>query len=236
MNGSVLDRLRGGLIVSVQAEPESVLNTPATIALLARCAEINGAAGVRIEGTARIAAVRAAVTIPIVGIVKRAYDGFPPYITTTRDEIAAVAAAGAEIVAFDATDRPRFGGADVHALVVAARHAGLVTMADCATEADAERAIACEADIVATTLAGYTPETAGRDLPALDLVATISRRHPFAVCEGGVNDPAVVAHAFECGAGAVVVGTAITNVDVLVRRYVKMAPRTRVPDVKDRST
>lgn len=181
---ALLDALHGGLIVSVQAYAESVLNTPETIALFARCAIANGAVGVRIEGVARIAAVRAAVAVPIVGIIKCAYDGFEPYITTTRAEIAAVAEAGANIVAFDATERLRFGGASVRDLVDAARAAGLVTMADCAVEADAAVAIAAGADLVATTLAGYTPGSHGRALPALDLLAWIARRHPFAICEG----------------------------------------------------
>lgn len=236
MSAALLAGLRGGLVVSVQAYADSVLNGPATIALLARCAEANGAVGVRVEGIARIAAVRAAVSVPIVGIVKRAYDGFAPYITTTLQEIADVAAAGARIVAFDATDRPRVGGASVADLVAAARACGLVAMADCATEADAAVALAAGAEIIATTLAGYTPQTQGRDLPAIDLLAWIAARHPFAVCEGGVGEPAAARRAFASGAAAVVVGTAITNVDALVRRFAETAPRARVSQAEDRST
>ena len=86
----ILQRLRG-LIVSIQPEPESVLNTPETIALLARCAVANGASGVRIEGAVRIAAVRAAVNVPIIGLVKRVYPGYDPYITPTRGEVEAIA-------------------------------------------------------------------------------------------------------------------------------------------------
>jgi len=233
---SLLDRLHGGLIVSVQAYAESVLNGPETIALLARCAEANGAAGVRIEGTARIAAVRAAVGVPLIGIVKRAHAGFAPYITTTRAEVAAVATAGADIVAFDATGRARSGGATVADLVAHAHARGLVAMADCATEADAAAAMAAGADIVATTLAGYTPETAGQTLPALDLLAWIAARHPFGVCEGGVSEPDVARTAFASGARAVVVGTAITNVDALVRRFVAVAPRPSGVRTEERST
>lgn len=222
---ALLDGLRGGLIVSVQADVDSVLDTPATIALLARCAVANGAVGVRIESAARIATVRAAVDVPIVGIVKRAYPGFEPYITSTREEVAAVAAAGAEIVAFDATARPRFGAATVADLVAAVHAAGCVAMADCATERDVRHATAAGTDIVATTLAGYTPETRGCELPALDLLAAIAACHPFAVCEGGIAAPRDARRAFARGAAAIVVGTAITNVDALVRRFVESAPR-----------
>lgn len=222
---AVLELLRGGLIVSVQAYAESVLNTPETIALLARCAVANGAAGVRVEGAARIAAVRAAVAVPIIGIVKRAHAGFEPYITSTPAEVAEVAAAGADIVAFDATGRARPGAATVADLTRATQGFGLLAMADCATLAEARAAAAAGADVVATTLAGYTPETHGLALPALELAAALAREHPFAICEGGVASPADARAAFAAGATAVVVGTAITNVDELVRRFVAASPR-----------
>jgi len=223
---AVLERLRGGLVVSVQADAHSVLDTPETIALLARCAVANGAVGVRIEGAARIAAVRAAVDVPIVGIVKRAHSGFAPYITSTREEIAEVAAAGATVAAFDATARARAGGASVRDLVVAAGAHGLVAMADCATAAELAAAADAGAAIVATTLAGYTADTVGRTLPALDLVAAAARAHPFVVCEGGIGSPDDARAAFAAGAAAIVVGTAITNVDALVRRFAAAAPRS----------
>lgn len=224
---SLLAGLRGGLIVSVQAEEGSVLGEPATIALLARCAAANGAVAVRIEGLERIAAVRAAVGVPIVGIVKRRHPGFEPYITSTVAEVEGAAAAGAALVAFDATHRARPGGASVADLVRAARARGALAMADCATLEEMEDAAAAGADVVATTLAGYTEDTRGRTLPALDLVAAAVAHHPFVVCEGGIATPEAARAAFAAGAAAIVVGTAITNVDALVRRFAAAAPRAR---------
>lgn len=222
----IVERLRGRLIVSVQAEADSLLNTPETIALFARCAVANGAAGVRVEGEARIAAVRAALPdVPIVGILKRAHAGFEPYITSTVEEVALVARAGASIVAFDATARERSDGSSVAALVEHARAQGLAAMADCSDESDAVAAAAAGADMVGTTLAGYTAPTRGRPLPALDLLSSIARSGAFAVCEGGVATPGDLRAAFAGGADAVVVGTAITNLDVLVRRFADAAPR-----------
>ncbi len=222
---AVLDALRGGLIVSVQAEAGSPLNTPETIALLGRTAVANGAVGLRVEGLTRIAAVRRATTVPIVGIVKRSYAGYEPYITAGEREIAEVAAAGATIVAFDATARPRPDGRDV-AMVVAAIHArGAVAMADCATADDVRCAAAAGAEIVATTLCGYTDQTRRTVLPAIDLVRACAASGAFAVCEGGVASAEDVRAAFGAGAAAVVVGTAITNVDVLVRRFAGATPR-----------
>ena len=113
----VLDRLRGGLIVSVQAWRGSALDDPHVIAAMARAAAANGAAGLRIEGIENLRNVRAQVARPIVGLIKREYPGFEPYITPTLDEVRAIVASGADIVAFDATARPRPGGVGVGDLI-----------------------------------------------------------------------------------------------------------------------
>jgi len=216
------ERLRG-LIVSIQPTAASVLNTPETVALLARCAAANGAVGVRIEGAVRISAVRRAVDVPIIGLVKRAYPGFEPYITATEAEIDEVAAAGAEIVAFDATARARPTGLEVGAAVAAIHRRGLLAMADCATAEEMLAAARAGAQIVATTLCGYTEQTRGAILPALDLLAAVRSSAVFAILEGGITSPDHVRRAFAAGAAAVVVGTAISNVDALVRCFVQAA-------------
>jgi N-acylglucosamine-6-phosphate 2-epimerase len=223
----MLDRLRGGLIVSIQPEPNSELNTPAFVGVIARCAQANGAAAVRIEGLERIERVRAEVAIPIVGLIKRLQAGFEPYITTSIEDVAAIAAAGADIVAVDATDRARPGGADVSALIEAAAASGALSMADCATYADGVAATAAGADVIATTLYGYTPATSGSRPPGIGLVAELAAIHPFALCEGGLDHPDQVRLAFAAGASAVCVGTAISNIDALVRRFSQAAPKRR---------
>jgi N-acylglucosamine-6-phosphate 2-epimerase len=227
-----LERLRGGLIVSIQPEEHSALNRPDVVALLARCAVANGAAGVRIEGVERIAAVRAAVDVPIVGLVKRHYPGFEPYISPTAREIAEILGSGARIVAFDATPRPRPDGTDVAGTVAAIAAGGGVAMADCATAAEMRAAAAAGAAIVATTLCGYTDETAGAALPAVDLVPAARSSGAFVIVEGGIGSPAGVERAFAAGADAVVVGTAISNVDALVRRFAQAAPRRRAYPIR----
>jgi N-acylglucosamine-6-phosphate 2-epimerase len=223
----ILDRLRGGLIVSIQPESDSPLNTAETVALLARCAVAAGAAGLRIQGVAHIAAVRAAVDVPVIGLIKRDYPGFSPYITTTAAEVGAIVDAGAEIVAFDATPRARAGGLDAPGLIAAVHARGAIAMADCATGADARAAAAAGAEIVGTTLCGYTDDTRGHDLPALDVLRDAAASGAFAILEGGVGDPAAVASGFEHGAGAVVVGTALTNIDARMRLFAGASPRQK---------
>ncbi len=216
---TLLEQMRGGLIVSVQAWRGSALDDPYVIAAMARACEANGAAGVRVAGGDHLRAVRACVALPIVGLIKREYRGFEPYITPTLEEVREVVAAGAEVVAFDATPRRRPGEIVLEDLIAAIHAQGRLALADCATIADARAAAGLGADAVATTLCGYTAETAGRRLPALDLVAALGEVPAFRICEGGVGSPAEVRAALDAGADAVVVGTAITNVDALVRDF-----------------
>jgi N-acylglucosamine-6-phosphate 2-epimerase len=208
-----------GLVVSIQPEPESVLNEPETVALLARCAIANGAVGVRIEGTIRIAAVRAATRAPIIGLVKRAYPGFAPYITATLLEVREAIDAGADMIAVDATPRTRPDGSSLSDALATIHARGRLAMADCADEDDLRAAAALGFDLVGTTLAGYTDATRGRPLPALDLVAAVASDLPGVVLEGGVREPAQVRAAFAVGADVVVVGTALTNLDAAIRAF-----------------
>ncbi len=217
---NILDRLRGGLIVSVQARAGSALDDPHVLAAMARAAQDNGAAAVRIQGVNNLQAARARVDVPIVGIIKREYEGYEPYITPTLREVSEILACGAEIVAFDATARPHPHGTDVGELIATIHDGGALAMADCALAGDGVAAQAAGADIIATTLCGYTKETAGQVLPAYSLVSAFAKLDVFVICEGGIHAPVSAAAAMQAGADAVVVGTAITNTEWLVKEYV----------------
>ena len=216
---NLLERLRGGLIVSVQAWPGSAIDDPGVIAAMAEAAVANGAVGVRIQGVANLHAVRERVRAPIIGLIKREYPGFEPYITPTRDEVREILACGADIVAFDATDRLRPQQTSVVQTVSEILEGGALAMADCADAADAICAQAAGAQIVASTLCGYTRSSLDHPLPALHLVAQMRELEAFVVCEGGVHTPAQALAALDAGADSVVVGTAITNIDWLVREF-----------------
>lgn len=222
----LLERLRGGLIVSVQAAPGSALDDPLVLSAMAAAAKEAGAVGLRLQGEDNIAAVRKRVDLPVIGIVKREYPGFEPYITPTLREVRDLLRHGVEIVAFDATGRPRPGETTVAQIVGEIQNGGALAMADCAQAADGVAAQAAGADIIATTLCGYTKETAGCALPALDLVHAFAELDGFVICEGGIHSPAQGAAALHAGAGAVVVGTAITNVEWLTREYAAALQRS----------
>lgn len=216
---NLIDRLRGGLIVSVQAREGSALDDPLVIAALAAAAADSGAVAVRIQGVANLQAVRKRVTVPIVGLIKRKYDGYEPYITPTLREVDEILGCGAEIVAFDATGRPRPAAQVAEQLVARILESGAIPMADCAQPADGVAACAMGALILATTLCGYTRETAGTVLPAFELVAQFAELDAFCVCEGGVHTPEMAARSLAAGAQAVVVGSAISDTDWLVRQF-----------------
>jgi N-acylglucosamine-6-phosphate 2-epimerase len=233
---AVLDLLRGGLIVSVQAPAESPLAGPPVMAAIARAAVAGGAIGIRAEGVKDVAAIRAAVDVPIVGLRKRDLSGSAVRITPTLDDALAIAAAGADVVAVDATLRPRPDGTPTaDFLAVLTRELDVPVLADVDTlEAGVAAALGGVA-AVATTLSGYTdapaPTTDGPDLPLLRALAERLERPLLA--EGRYGSPADVRAAFDAGAQAVVVGTAITDPFTLTRRFAAAA-RPQEAHVRDR--
>ena len=213
-----MDRLRG-LIVSVQAAANSPLAPVEVITAMARAAEEGGAVALRIEGCKNVAAVKAAVRVPVIGLIKRSYAQFEPYITPTVAEVEQLLAAAADIIAFDATLRSRPAATTVEQLVDRIKRGGAVPMADCSTQDDAFAAQRLGAPILATTLCGYTMETAGMKLPAIQLVRALCGCGALVVCEGGVRDASDVRAARDAGADAIVVGTAITNIASVTAQF-----------------
>jgi N-acylglucosamine-6-phosphate 2-epimerase len=207
------------LIVSCQAGAASALHGPDPMARMAREAAAGGAAGIRANGAADVAAIRAAVDLPIIGIHKLG-DPAGVFITPTLDAAAEVVRAGATLVALDGTLRPRPDGTPLAALVaVIQADLGVPVMADVDTYEAGVAARAAGADLVATTLSGYTggPVPAG---PDLDLVTRLASTLDCpVVAEGRYATPEQVRAALDAGAHAVVVGTAITNPAAITRRF-----------------
>jgi N-acetylmannosamine-6-phosphate 2-epimerase/N-acetylmannosamine kinase len=197
-----------GLIVSCQPVPGSPFDTPDGVVAFARAAAASGATGLRIEGAANVAAVTQALNLPVIGLIKRDLPGSDVRITPLLEDVAALAAAGAAIIAVDATDRPR--PVAVPDLLAAIRAAGRLAMADCATLAEAEAAIAAGADIVGSTMSGYTGGPVP-SAPDVALVRALSRLGVPVLAEGRYNAPHLAAAAIRAGAHAVVVGSAITR-------------------------
>ena len=209
---SELQALRGKLIVSAQAYPGEPMRTPSTMAQVAASAVIGGAAAVRVQGLADVQFTRSAVEVPVIGLWKDGHDGV--FITPTARHALAVANAGAHIVAIDGTRRERPDGLKLKATIdMVHEQSHALVMADCGSLADALNAAEAGADLIGTTLAGYTGErekTAGPDLDLLAAIAMAGLGIPL-IAEGRIHTPAQARAAQDMGAFAVVVGTAITH-------------------------
>jgi N-acylglucosamine-6-phosphate 2-epimerase len=218
---SILGQLRGGLIVSCQAPADSPLHDPYVIGAMAAAAVNQGAIAVRIDSPEHIAAVRDRVAVPIIGLWKQVIPGSEVYITPQFHHAQAVAEAGADVIAIDATERPRPGG-ETLADLVQQIHDQLQkpVMADIDTLASAQAAVAAGVDLLGTTLYGYTQDTQQCEPPGFELLSDLIDQFSLpCICEGGIASPAAAQQALKLGASAVVVGTAITGVDILVQRY-----------------
>ena len=226
MNGP-LDAIRGGLVVSCQAPEGSPLAATEHLVALALAAEAGGACGIRAEGSDHVAAIEDAVALPVIGLLKRAVAGSDVYITPELEDALAVAAAGADIVAVDATLRARPSGVDSAGfLAELAREVAKPVLADVDSLDAGVAAEAAGATAVATTLSGYTGEGPPPEEPDLDLVARLAARLDCPVlAEGRYATPQAVHQAFEAGAWAVVVGAAITDPVALTRRFAAAGER-----------
>jgi N-acylglucosamine-6-phosphate 2-epimerase len=211
-----------GLIVSCQAPVNSPLHDPYIIAAMAKAAVNNGAVAVRIDTPSHIQAVREKVQVPIIGLWKQVITGSDVYITPQFHHAVAVAEAGADIIAIDATTRNRPGDeklADIITLIH--QQLNKPVMADVDTYEAAQLAVNAGADIVGTTLFGYTAQTKNFSPPGWELLTQIIENlDTFVICEGGVSSPQMAKKALDLGANAVVVGGAITGIDLLVQAYI----------------
>lgn len=202
------------------------------IAAMAEASLNRGAVGVRLESPEHIGAVRRRCPgALIVGLWKRQYPDSPVYITPGWEELRMVYAAGADVVALDATRRPRPGGQTLEDLIQRARtELAVPLMADVDTVGSGLYAAGLGCSWVGTTLHGYTETTADCRPPAWDLLGPLRRQLPPEVpliCEGGIASGPEARRALDLGADAVVVGTAITGVDLQVAAYVKDITETR---------
>jgi N-acylglucosamine-6-phosphate 2-epimerase len=216
----VIEVMRGRLIVSCQAYPGEAMRDPRTMAQVAQAAVAGGGAAVRAQGEEDIRQVVAAVAVPVIGLIKDGADGV--FITPTLQHAIRVAKAGAHVVAVDGTRRPRPDGRTLAETISALREYGdVLVMADCGSLEDAVAAVDAGADLVGTTLAGYTGERPRTDGPDLELLEQVVAAVAVpVVAEGRIHTPAQAAAALAAGAHAVCVGTAITHPTTITSWFV----------------
>ena len=219
----LLEQLRGGMIVSCQAEGDDPFNAnPEYMALFARAAEMGGAIGIRTQGIAKLEAIKRATKLPVIGLLKSQFPDGTVCITGTFNEVEQLIAAGSDIVAIDGTFREREGLSGPDFIKEIKKCYGCIVLADIATYVEAKACEEAGADCVSTTLNGYTPDTMQfHDGPNYDVLKECLNGLSIPVfAEGRYNTPAEAGNAMKLGAYAVISGTAITRPRVITQWFV----------------
>lgn len=223
MRSSILDQIKGHLVVSCQALPEEPLHSPFIMGKMAYAAMLGGAKGIRANSVEDIKEIKQAVDLPIIGIIKQVYDDSGVFITPTFKEVNALVEEGVDMIALDATKRRRPDGKTLKEMFGELKTAfpDQLFMADCSTFEEAIYAEKIGFDCVSTTLNGYTTYTQGETLPNFQLLSqVIEHANVPVILEGGVWETDDVETALKLGAHSVVVGTAITRPMEITKRFV----------------
>lgn len=222
----LFERIKGKLIVSCQALPgEPLYRTDSVMYLMARAAKQAGAAAIRTNGVVDVTAIKQETGMPVIGLIKKHYEGYAAYITPTMKEVDALVGAGADIVALDCTMRVRGNGTTVNDFIAEIRnkYPQITLMGDIATLKEGINAWEAGVDLLGTTMNGYTEDTENRvsEEPDWELLRNLSKAVDIPVIgEGRIHTPEQAVEALRNGAYAVVVGGAITRPLEITRRFV----------------
>ena len=222
---AVQESIKGGLIVSCQALEDEPLHSSYIMSRMAVAAFEGGAVGIRANSVEDIKAIKAAVPLPVIGIIKKVYPDSPVYITPTEKEVESLIESGADIIAVDFTFRPRPEGKSAEDFFrrVREKYPDAVFMADTSCFKEGKRASELGFDFVGTTLSGYTEYTRGRSLPDFELMERyVTELSCPVIAEGGISTPEELKTALNIGVCAAVVGTAITRPRDITKKFVKV--------------
>ncbi len=229
MKAEILDKLKNGIIVSCQPDEFGLFSKVEFIVEFAIAAELGGAVGVRAEGLESIRAIKNRLKIPVIGLLKSKYPNGDVLITPDMESVQKIIESGADIVAIDVTSRDeRFKIFKE----IRERYKDVILMADVSTYEEGIMSAKIGADVVATTLAGYTPYT--RHLfkqyePDFEIVHNLAKALDIPViAEGRIWTVEQAKKMFEMGAYAVVIGSAITRPRLIVQRFVEGTKRNEV--------
>lgn len=219
----VINKLKNKVVVSVQAMPNEPLYNEVCMKAMMQSVVTGGAGGLRVAGARDVRNAKI-FDVPVIGLTKP--DKLPEnwkeivYITPTLEDVNSLIDAGADIVAIDGTLRPHSCPNEI--MIEKIHKAGKLVMVDIST---LEEGLYCEklgADILSTTLSGYTQESlSDNDEPDFQLLENLVRQTNLPVIlEGKIWEPAQVKKAFELGAHCVVIGSAITRPQLITKRFV----------------
>lgn len=219
----LLEQLKGGMVVSCQAEGDDPFNAnPEYMALFARAAEMGGAIGIRTQGIEKLKAIKRATKLPVIGLIKSQFPDGTVCITGSFDEVNQLIESGSDIIAIDGTFRKRVNLTGPEFIKEVKKRYSCIVLADIATYAEAKACEEAGADCVSTTLNGYTPNTLQFNVgPNYDLLRDCVNGLKVPVfAEGRYNTPNEAANAMLMGAFSVITGTAITRPRVITQWFV----------------
>lgn len=224
---NVIDRIKGIVVVSVQAMPSEPLYAESCMTAMMKSVVNGGAGALRVAGARDVKIAKKLFTLPVIGLIKpnvipKNYKEIV-YITPTVKDVIDLVQAGADIIATDATQRPRPNGEKLADLFKYVHINNRIAMADISTLEEGIKAKEAGADILSTTLAGYTLESVNSPSkePDFELLKQLveTTKMPV-VLEGRIWEPEQVDKAFELGAHCVVIGSAITRPQLITKRFV----------------
>ena len=231
MKYPVLEEIRGKVLVSCQgpleAEQPNPFWSPEHMSMFAQAAKNGGCVGFRANTPPNVKAIKEMYPdMPMIGIYKIVEEGSDVYITPNMYSVEALRELNCEIIALDGTNRKNARGQYAWEFIgeVKEKYPDQVLMADIATITDAKLSAQAGVDIIATTMCGYTEDTAElKTVCNFELLEQIKKECPdkFIICEGKIWTVDDAQKAFDSGADAIVIGTAITNPLAITRRFVE---------------
>lgn len=228
----ILEKLRGGVIISCQALPGEPMYSEkgGVMPLFAKAAKEAGAVGIRANSVRDIVEIQEVVDLPIIGIIKQDYEGADAFITPTMAEVDALVETGVDIIALDATVSSRPKGESLEAFVktIKKSYPQQLLMADCSTLEEMITAEKLGFDFIGTTLVGYTEQSKHLVIASNDFEMIRQAREKLRtpiIAEGNISTPEKVKRVFELGVDSVVVGSAITRPLVIAKPFIEAAKR-----------
>ncbi len=224
---NIIKRLEHKVVVSCQAMPSEPLYLEKCMVAMMKSVVKGGAGGLRVAGVRDVKNAKHLFDVPVIGITKP--DVIPSnwqeivYITPTLKDVISLVEAGADIVAFDGTMRERPNGEKLQDLIKYIKINKRVSMADVSTVDEGINAEKLGANILSTTLSGYTQFSQNRGSgPDFELLKQlVNNTNIPVVLEGRIWEPEEVDKAFEIGAHCVVIGSAITRPQLITKRFIQ---------------
>lgn len=223
----ILNRIKGTVVVSVQAMPNEPLYLEQCMIGMMKSVVNGGAGALRLAGARDVKNAKKLFNLPIIGLTKpniipKNYKELV-YITPNIKDVIELVEAGADVIATDATQRKRPNNEKLQDLIKYIHINKRLAMADISTLDEGLNAKKLGADIISTTLAGYTLESANSPAnePDFELLKRLVEQTQLpVVLEGRIWEPEQVNKAFELGAHCVVIGSAITRPQLITKRFV----------------